>query len=263
MKHSVAFSMRLVTRFSLIFVLCATAVEKCHALKNITLGVFVPMSGWAVGNRLASAAPIAINDINKDPNILPDYHVDFVWRDSGCSPTKSAGGTVEFLKQDIAAIIGPYCSKGCVAAGHIVAYYKVPMLTYSCSEKALSDKKVYPTVARTYAYARTNEVILLNNTVQLMRLYNWKIFTIIVEIDEVWKALAEYFQKNYNVGAYAADNLIMEIIYYNPDVANKDDGDDAKNHILKILNDARKKSRSEIFDCFPFSELDFCKQQNQ
>ncbi len=214
------------------------SAERCHSLKNITVGVFVPMTGWPVGNRLASAAPIAIDAINADPNILPGYKLKFEWRDCGCKSDVSAGGTVEFLKRNVSAIIGPYCSKGCITSGHIAAYYNLPLLTYSCSKKELSNKKIYPTVARTFTYARTNEKILLNNAAQLMKLYNWKIFTIIVEIDEVWQTVGEYFQKN--VAQYG---LTLHRVTFIPEKVNADTAD-GKAYRKSILESARVNSRS-------------------
>ena len=215
------------------FLIC---MQGCYSLKNLTIGLFVPMTGWAVGNRLASAAPIAIDSINNDRTILPGYKLNFVWRDCGCNSKMSAGGTVEFIEEKVAAIIGPYCSKGCITSGHIAAYYKLPMLTYSCSKKQLSDKKLYPTVARTFAYARTNEKILLDNAADLMKLYGWSIFAIVVEIGDVWQFISQYFQKH-----SSSHNLKVNQYLYNPDKVEADD----EKHIKDILREAMQKSRSK------------------
>jgi len=228
-------------------------VDQCQALKNLTIGLFVPWTGWTAGRRLASAAPIAIDKINADPTILPDYRIDFKWRDCGCNKVMSAGGTVEFIKNNYAAIIGPYCSDGCKPSGLIAGYYKVPMITYSCSTPDLSSKKDYPTTARTFAYARTDEKILIKNTLELMKLYGWKIFTVITEIAEPWSTIGKSFLKQKSL--HPGDIEDINDVQYNPEqVAGPQESDfteaaDASSRAYRksILDQAKTKGRVFVF----------------
>eukprot|EP00795_Rhopilema_esculentum_P006236 gene6236-11647_t len=194
--------------------------NNCNALKNITIGLFVPWTGWPVGNRLASAAPIAIDRINADPNILKGYKINFEWKDCGCNKVMAAGGTVEFIKTNFSVIIGPYCSKSCVPSGLIAAFYKVPMITYSCSTTELSNKKEYPTTARTLSYARTDEKILISNTLMLMKKFNWEIFTLITEISEPWLSISKSFLKQKSLSNDITD---VNEVTYNPQLLDGDD----------------------------------------
>lgn len=228
---------------------CCVYVHKCHAMKNLTIGLFVPWTGWSAGQRLASAAPIAIDKINADRTILPDYTINYEWKDCGCDKVMSAGGTVEFIKRNYAAIIGPYCSDGCKPSGLIAGYYNVPMITYSCSTPDLSVKKDYPTTARTFAYARTDEKILIKNTLELMKLFGWKIFTVITEIAEPWSTIGKDFLKQKSMHPGEIDDI--NDVQYNPEqVAGPSessftDAADASSRAYRktILDQAKQKGR--------------------
>ena len=229
--------------------LCCAQVQDCYGLKNLTIGLFVPWTGWSAGQRLASAAPIAIDKINADPSILPDYRINFEWRDCGCNKVMSAGGTVEFIKKNYAAIIGPYCSDGCKPSGLIAGFYNVPMITYSCSTPDLSVKKDYPTTARTFAYARTDEKILIKNTLELMKLFGWKIFTVITEIAEPWSTIGKSFLKEKSLHPDSIEDI--NDVQYNPEqVAGPSESsfsyaEEAKSRVYRkfILDQAKQKGR--------------------
>lgn len=232
-----------VVRCVVYLLLFCTFTGQCSAIKNLTIGLFVPWTNWPAGQRLASAAPIAIDQINADRTILPDYHIDFTWKDCGCDKVMSAGGTVEFIKSNYSVIIGPYCSDGCKPSGLIAGYYKVPMLTYSCSTPDLSDKTDYPTTARTLAYARTDEKILLSNTLQLMKVFGWKIFTVITEIAEPWSTIGKSFLKAKSEHADIDD---INDVPYSPDqVSNYKHPDNTSNwqYMISILDQAKLKGR--------------------
>ena len=224
------------------FLLCVY-VTNCSALKNLTIGLFVPWTGsWPAGQRLASAAPIAIDKINSDPTILPDYHIGFEWKDCGCNKVMSAGGTVEFIKKSYSAIIGPYCSDGCTPSGLIAGFYKVPMITYSCSTPDLSVKKDYPTTARTFAYARTDEGILIKNTLELMKIFGWKRFTVITEIADPWSTIAKSFLKQKSLHGDAIDEI--NDVQYNPEqIAGPNEKE-----FTEELEAASRRSRKAILD---------------
>lgn len=234
--------------YGILLLFLAFSARECSAAakKNLTVGLFVPWTGsWPVGTRLASAAPIAIDEINNNSALLPGYNLQFIWSDCGCSKVMSAGGTVEFVKKRVSAIIGPYCSKGCVPSGLIAGYYNVPMITYSCSSSELSKKSEYPTTARTFAYARTNEIVLFDNTVKMIKHFGWKMFTLITELSSPWSEIGTRFMRDvYKQG------LSVREINYNPndvdyyDVTNAAKNTAAENYRKKVLDDAKARGRS-------------------
>ena len=247
MRNPSAFKMELHIRkkpfcgILLLFLVFSARECPATAKKKLTVGLFVPWTGsWPVGTRLASAAPIAIDEINNNTTLLRDYELKFIWSDCGCSKVMSAGGTVEFVKKNISVIIGPYCSKGCVPSGLIAGYYNTPMITYSCSTSELSKKSEYPTTARTFAYARTNEIILFDNTVKMMKHFGWKMFTIITELSSPWSEIGTRFMRD----GYKQGLQVREIRYNPNDVTNDAGKEKAEAYRKSVLDEAKKRGRS-------------------
>jgi hypothetical protein len=60
-------------------------VEPSIGLKsrNLTIGVLVPMTGdWAGGKACKPALEMALESVNSDPRILPEYHLNMEVKDS-------------------------------------------------------------------------------------------------------------------------------------------------------------------------------------
>ena len=43
----------------------------------VRLGMLLPFSGWAAGKFILGAATLAINDVNADPSLMPDRHIEY------------------------------------------------------------------------------------------------------------------------------------------------------------------------------------------
>ena len=85
----------------------------------VLLGVLLPLSGaWSSGTTIAGALPLAVDEVNADPTLLPGKTLDYIYRDSGCSVEAALQGfgtltnKMNKMKQ-IDAVIGPGCSVGC------------------------------------------------------------------------------------------------------------------------------------------------------
>ena len=203
------------------------------SLKNLTFGLFVPWTGrWPVGKQLASGALIARDAINKNKSILPGYHLDFIWKDCKCDAQASVGETAD-LHDLVDAYIGPYCSSGCEPSGLLAAHYNKPLITYACSTKLLSDKKVYPTVARAISYARSNERVLLEKFALLMKQFKWKLFSIIYDTGNSWLPVGQYF----NTHAQAHGLKIQKYLPYIESNLTTE----------SILNDVKSNARSKFY----------------
>ena len=186
--------------------------------KNLTLGLFVPLTGsWPKGTKGASAAVMAIDDINSDINLLPNERLMLEVWDDKCDAHASVGGTAEFHygvynnKQGVDAYIGPHCSDGCLPAGLLAAYFNKPMIAYSCSGEKLSDKDLYPTFARTKTFARSDKSATLNYLAELLTMFNWKLVTLIVSKQPAWHDTGQIlFEKLINYGIKVQDKFSYE-----------------------------------------------------
>ena len=186
--------------------------------KNLTLGLFVPLTGsWPYGTRGASAAVMAIDDINNDTNLLPNERLMLEVWDDKCDEHASVGGTAEFHygvynnKQGVDAYIGPYCSEGCVPAGLLTAYFNKPMIAYSCSDEKLSDKALYPTFARTKTFARSDNSATLKHLARLLKMFHWKFVTLIVSKQQAWQKTGQMlFEELVDYGITVQDKFSYE-----------------------------------------------------
>ena len=176
--------------------------------KNLTIGLFVPWTGsWPVGKNLASAATVVINDIKNDPNLLKNYTLSIAWKDCMCNAQQSVGETANFNnevfngKKGVDVYIGPYCTDGCQPSGLLAAFFKKPMISYSCSGTDLSDKKLYPTFARTIMQARSSPGTFIEKFGLVMDEFRWNRITLIVSRKAAWTSLGqEVFEKLYSSG---------------------------------------------------------------
>ncbi|XP_065672659.1 atrial natriuretic peptide receptor 1 isoform X4 [Hydra vulgaris] len=178
----------------LVIVLCI----KFIVCKNLTIGLFLPWTGsWAVGNKFAGAATVAINDINNNTNVLKNYKLYIAWKDCMCNAIQSVGKTADFQteefngKKGVDVYIGPYCSDGCTPSGLLAAYFKKPMISYSCTSQDLSEKKLYPTFARTVMEARSSPITFYEKFALLMSEFRWKRITLIVSQKAAWVSLKQ------------------------------------------------------------------------
>ena len=216
-----------------------TAKQKNKTI--VTLGVFVPWSGkWPVGKKLASAATVAVDDINRNKNIMTDEHLQFIWKDDKCSGEASVGETAELYytfnsagRKGVDAYIGPYCSEGCVSGGLLAAYLNKPMISYSCSKDTLSNKTIYPTFARTKSFVRSYPKVLNRKLVSLMKTHNWNLITLVVSTESGWHTFAQ--------------KVFTELLAHNITVVDKLTYSKNNNNYREVLQLAKDKVRSKSF----------------
>jgi len=205
----------------------------------VTLGVFVPWTGsWPVGKKLASAATVAVDDINRNPDIMPNEHLQFIWKDDKCSGSATVGETAELYyttksenRQGVDAYIGPYCSEGCVSGGLLAAFLQRPMISYSCSKDTLSNKTIFPTFARTKTFVRSYPKVLNRKLVSLMRSNNWNLITLVVSTESGWHTFAQ--------------SVFTELLQHNITVVDKLNYNKNNNNYREVLNLAKDKVRSK------------------
>ena len=103
---------------------------------NYKLGLLIPLKRAEYtkqGNYYASAINIAIDDINKNNNLLKDHNITFVWNETNCREEGDENKTIRALihqlyEEKVSAIIGPGCN--CNTSARIAAAFNVPMISY-------------------------------------------------------------------------------------------------------------------------------------
>ena len=61
----------------------------------------------------------SLEDVNKNPNILSQTNLTYMWRDSMCDPHQALAGAVDLYNAGVNVIIGPVCSSACNAVGYL------------------------------------------------------------------------------------------------------------------------------------------------
>lgn len=119
-------------------ILAATflTVFSCSVLPegNLTIGLILPYSRSAGGGRgiqgihYASAITIAVDNINKDPNLLPGIRLSFIWDDSECIEEKSIQAFISQWQRKVDGFIGFGCN--CHTQARLAAALNLPMVSH-------------------------------------------------------------------------------------------------------------------------------------
>ncbi|KXJ81697.1 hypothetical protein RP20_CCG017728 [Aedes albopictus] len=132
------------------------------------------------GLAISGALTIALEEINDDPDLLPNVTLALRWYDTRGDTVTATRAITEMICDGVAAIFGP---EGTCKTEAIVSQSRdIPMISYRCSE--LHRSTPIPTFART----EPPDTQVTKSIVSLLMYYGWKKFSIIHE--EMWKNVA-------------------------------------------------------------------------
>ena len=99
---------------------------------NYTVGLLIPMENvyyTKKGIYYASAISIAVDEINKQDNLLPGDSISFIWNNTKCEENKTIRALIyQMYEAKVSAIIGPGCT--CNTSARNAAAFNVPMISY-------------------------------------------------------------------------------------------------------------------------------------
>ena len=111
---------------ALLFLLSVTEAQ------NYTVGLLIPLSNaffTKKGIYYASAISIAIDEINKQENLLPGHNISFIWNNTECEENKTIRALMyQIYEAKVSVIIGPGCT--CNTSARNAAAFNVPMISY-------------------------------------------------------------------------------------------------------------------------------------
>lgn len=124
------------TAIFLIFAETFLTVFSCSVLPegNLTIGLILPYRRTAGGSRglrgihYASAITIAVDNINKDPNLLPGIRLSFIWNDSECTEEKSIQAFLSQWERSVDGFIGFGCN--CHTQARLAAALNLPVVSH-------------------------------------------------------------------------------------------------------------------------------------
>ncbi|XP_043940284.1 gamma-aminobutyric acid type B receptor subunit 1-like [Protopterus annectens] len=152
--------------------------------KSLHIGAFFPMSGgWPGGRACRPAIEMALEDVNKRKDILPDYELKLIHRDSKCDPGVATKFLYELIYQKPPKIVlMPGCSSVSTLVAEAAPIWNLVVLSYGSSSPALSNRQRFPTFFRTHPSATLHNPA----RVQLFKKWRWTKIATIQQTTEVF-----------------------------------------------------------------------------
>ncbi|CAJ0959875.1 unnamed protein product, partial [Mesorhabditis belari] len=137
------------------------------------------------GSIISGAFRVAIEEINADPFILPNHTLTYVFENTCGNEKKSTKFFMDHWKRGAKAFIGPEVN--CRTEATMAAAQDVPIISYKCKDRTVSDKEKFPTFARTVPA----ETEIISSFIALLKAFGWAKFGIIYEKHAVHEELFE------------------------------------------------------------------------
>ncbi|XP_073258670.1 gamma-aminobutyric acid type B receptor subunit 2-like [Porites lutea] len=141
-------------------------------------GVNITDGAWSSA-ALIPILEMALDHVNNNSNILADYQLKFVWRDSKCESGAGILAMLELVNTPPHKIIflGPGCSVATTPVAEAAPYWQAVQIGYSTSSPLFSDKKKFPLYFRT----STSETMENPSRLALLKHFKWKKVALIVQ----------------------------------------------------------------------------------
>lgn len=154
--------------------------------KQLTVGYLTAVKGEMKdrqGRTASGAITMAIDEINNDPNILPNVTLVLRWYDTLGDTVIATRAMTDMICDGVAAFFGPEGS--CHVEAIVAQARNIPMISYKCSDYKASE---VPTFART----EPPDTQVTKSVIALLDYYKWNKFSIIYE--EAWQTVAQSLQ---------------------------------------------------------------------
>lgn len=189
-----------VARFALaVGLFCSSS----SALHNISLLILAPnptktgepnlvMNGWKAGPALYPATRLAIERINDNETLLPDFHLQSIEADTACSATiQTFTSVVRHVFQEsqnqVVGIIGPGCSEAALTVSNLTRRYEVSILHITQGNDPQLEEKFRNTTFASVSSA----LFYVRSFITLMQNRKWKKIATLVDVSR------NYFQQTH------------------------------------------------------------------
>ena len=172
-----------------LFLLCFIKFYEC---KLFLLDILFPWRGfWGVGSHSAGAATLALEAVKSDKMKFAATHTGnhsfmLTWHDTECTPKYGLPLLVDGYYNAVDVFIGPICSVICEPGGFLATKWKLPMVSFGSTSSLMSDKKLYPTFARTSSPVEMTAPFFL----LLMRHFRYNRVAIFASYEPIWNTAA-------------------------------------------------------------------------
>ncbi|XP_017767017.1 PREDICTED: guanylate cyclase 32E-like [Eufriesea mexicana] len=119
------------------------------------------------GYRISGAISLAVEEVNAGELGRRGHKLDFLVAETYGEEETSILMTADLWKKNISGYIGP--QETCIHEGRMAAAFNLPMISYFCTHRESSDKKEFPTFART----RPPDTQISKSVVSVLMAFNW------------------------------------------------------------------------------------------
>ncbi|XP_015186034.1 PREDICTED: gamma-aminobutyric acid type B receptor subunit 1 isoform X2 [Polistes dominula] len=144
--------------------------------------------GWQGGQACKPAVDLALDDVNREKNLLPGFILKLHSNDSECEPGLGASVMYNLLyykPQKLMLLAG--CSTVCTTVAEAAKMWNLVVLCYGASSPALSDRNRFPTLFRTHPSATVHNP----TRIKLLQKFGWSRVAILQQAEEVFISTVE------------------------------------------------------------------------
>ncbi|XP_029193493.2 gamma-aminobutyric acid type B receptor subunit 1-like isoform X2 [Acropora millepora] len=169
--------------FILCYFLTTSSVKDVSSKKDLYIGGFfgvnITEAGAWSSAALIPALEMALDHVNNDSNILADYQLNYVWRDSKCESGSGIRAMLDMIdtKPRKIVFLGPGCSVATKPVAEAAPYWQAVQIGYSTSSPLFSNKEKFPLYFRT----STPETMENPSRLALLKHFKWKKVALIVQ----------------------------------------------------------------------------------
>ena len=124
------------TTVIIVFLIVINSLALAEKKREYKLGLLIPYTtvlphlanDFNKGESFAAAMTIALEKINADPTLLPDYNLTFVWKNTKCDELIAVREQLNQINSGVRAFIGPGCN--CQTAARNAAAFNMTMISY-------------------------------------------------------------------------------------------------------------------------------------
>ncbi|XP_076290712.1 receptor-type guanylate cyclase Gyc76C isoform X2 [Lasioglossum baleicum] len=156
-------------------------------VKNLTIGYLTAIKGGLKdrqGLGISGAFSMALDEINNDPNILPNVRLVMRWNDTRGETVDATKAMIDMICDGVAAFFGPEGS--CYVEAIVAQSRNIPMISYKCSDYKASK-------VNTFARTEPPDTQVTKSVIALLLHYGWNKFTIITE--SAWSTVARSLEE--------------------------------------------------------------------
>ncbi|XP_076653865.1 gamma-aminobutyric acid type B receptor subunit 1 isoform X2 [Halictus rubicundus] len=144
--------------------------------------------GWQGGQACMPAVNLALDDVNREKNLLPGFTLKLHSNDSECEPGLGAAVMYNLLYHSpnkLMLLAG--CSTVCTTVAEAAKMWNMVVLCYGASSPALSDRNRFPTLFRTHPSATVHNP----TRIKLLQKFGWSRVAILQQAEEVFISTVE------------------------------------------------------------------------